>query len=1233
MSSVQKLKRRAVEFEQKRQFDRALELYVQLLDEAGRDLPDDEVPLFNRVGDLLVRKGETAQALAYYERAVDAYAERGFLNNAIALCNKILRQSPGRAAIYYKLGKISARKGFRSDARKNFLEYADRMQKAGNLDEAFRALKEFAALYPEQDDVRLILADLLSRENRKGEALEQLQALYQKLENEGRRAEARATVERMKAIDPDVAVPAPTGEHRAASDNALVFLDLSGDEPRRPTHETSTVTPTRSAESHTAVPALDGLTLTFVPDHESADGAPAEATSEDIAGTPDLPGAATPLATPGEIAAADRGAPHADAPHADLPHADLAHADLPHADAPHADIPHPDAPSAGLIDDGASDDEDDEDDEVRTGEFPVPVEVQPIELNLEEHSRAFVGDLILEPEAPAPFEGFSPAGSDGTETAEHQYIIEQMPLTGAEFAGLPLSEAPRSRNTREHDLVVPLAIPQLGESDVAASSPAAPGAVETEPEVDAVAVDPAIEDLLGTGSVLEPTVEHEVPVAPDDSLAQMYRETIERVTGRPTPASEDDELRTIPRPEDLLNTPATFGRRESTEPPAFPPLPGFTEETGERSEARAGLFDPQLDSAFAPDEFLAGGEDLLHESAVGEGEAPVDAPLPLGMDNARESAPPARTGASTPRVTVSFGGAEGHLRQRLELDPENWGLRRQLGEALLDAGDRDGGLYELELAITGFELAGQLEEANTTTEVVLRVQPNSIRHHQKRVEFAVRLKDRSRLVEAYLELADALFRTGEGDKSIAVYARVAELHPNNERALFALATLAPDRVDALRGAPAHRDRWSEELEAIPAGALADPAITVATVERDAPSSSSTGNASAALAVEDEGDAEGSALSHESAAVEAAPAASAASEAPRVEDDEPLPAPAASDALEPHEAHDRAATLPSEQSPESVTGSASDEDPGLASDAASDAVPTALVTPVVEADHVPVDQAATPPAVEEREQQDAPPADGRHVHSDAVPFRPTPAAPILSIDAYALEDGEESAAHPAAPPPPAVPPAVPTTVLTEAAPAQAASRESPPLERAPANTSAAGADAGFFDLGDWLRETEKPRTTRMVVEEAKPTGDEQADFEELLRRFKSGLEENVDDEDYEAHYDLGVAFKEMGLVDEAIAEFQKALRGSAHRVRAYEALGTCFVEKAQYPIAAALLQRAIELPGTDDQQLVGVLYLLGFAIEQMGRHADALRYYQRVFAVDIRFRDVAHRVSAMEHLSK
>src|SRR5687768_27659 len=229
MSNVAKLKKKAIEFEQKKQFDKALALYVQILEESGGPGEEADVALFNRVGDLMLRHNQVAKAVEYYERAVDLYAEGGFFNNAIALCNKILRTSPGRASIYYKLGKISAKKGFVSDAKQNYLEYADRMQKAGKLDEAFRALKEFADLCPDQDDIRLMLAEQLAKKQRNGEALEQLQVLYEKFEVEGRQAEARATMDRMKAIDPAAEPKTGTGNPKPKAGD-LVFLEVNFDD-------------------------------------------------------------------------------------------------------------------------------------------------------------------------------------------------------------------------------------------------------------------------------------------------------------------------------------------------------------------------------------------------------------------------------------------------------------------------------------------------------------------------------------------------------------------------------------------------------------------------------------------------------------------------------------------------------------------------------------------------------------------------------------------------------------------------------------------------------------------------------------------------------------------------------------------------------------------------------------------------------------------------------------------
>ena len=79
MSNVAKLKKKALEFEQKKQFEKALAVYVQVLEETDGD-EDADVSLYNRVGDLMLRLGNVGDAVTYYEKAVDLYAEGGFFN-------------------------------------------------------------------------------------------------------------------------------------------------------------------------------------------------------------------------------------------------------------------------------------------------------------------------------------------------------------------------------------------------------------------------------------------------------------------------------------------------------------------------------------------------------------------------------------------------------------------------------------------------------------------------------------------------------------------------------------------------------------------------------------------------------------------------------------------------------------------------------------------------------------------------------------------------------------------------------------------------------------------------------------------------------------------------------------------------------------------------------------------------------------------------------------------------
>jgi tetratricopeptide (TPR) repeat protein len=337
------------------------------------------------------------------------------------------------------------------------------------------------------------------------------------------------------------------------------------------------------------------------------------------------------------------------------------------------------------------------------------------------------------------------------------------------------------------------------------------------------------------------------------------------------------------------------------------------------------------------------------------------------------------------------------LEDRVLDDPDDPEAHRALGEALVAAGEPLRGQEELELALAGYESKEDWHHAAALVEELIRLDPNGVRYHQKQVEIAFRSGDRGRLLEAYLELADSLVRVGAVDKAVAVYRRVAEHDPENQRALAAISALSV----------------AEEVGFAPGGA-------------------------------------------------------------------------AHEALSP-----------------------------------------------------------------------------------------------------------AGAGQPGAPP------------------------------EAEGDT-----DESFVDLGALVLEDARPKDTRMRVEGEEPTGDEQRDFQDMLVQFRRGIEENIAAEDFQAHYDLGVAFKEMGLLDEAIAEFQKALRSPEVRLKTTEALGSAFFEKEQYAIAEAILRRGIESLGAADDEQIGLLYWLGRSQEAQGKFADALPNYERVLAVEIGFQDAGQRMSKL-----
>jgi tetratricopeptide (TPR) repeat protein len=154
---------------------------------------------------------------------------------------------------------------------------------------------------------------------------------------------------------------------------------------------------------------------------------------------------------------------------------------------------------------------------------------------------------------------------------------------------------------------------------------------------------------------------------------------------------------------------------------------------------------------------------------------------------------------------------------------------------------------------------------------------------------------------------------------------------------------------------------------------------------------------------------------------------------------------------------------------------------------------------------------------------------------------------------------------------------------------------------------------------------------------KPAGPaEHSPLKEVFDDFRAELGEmGAEDEDLETHYNLGTAFREMGLVDEAISEFQKVAkateRGKPFRyvMQCCTLLGLAFMEKGQPGIAAIWYERALKTPGIEPESILALRYDLGVAQESAGEPVAALKSFSQVYAMNIDYRDVADRIAALQ----
>ncbi len=234
----------------------------------------------------------------------------------------------------------------------------------------------------------------------------------------------------------------------------------------------------------------------------------------------------------------------------------------------------------------------------------------------------------------------------------------------------------------------------------------------------------------------------------------------------------------------------------------------------------------------------------------------------------------------------------------------------------------------------------------------------------------------------------------------------------------------------------------------------------------------------------------------------------------------------------------------------------------------------------------------------------------------APAKPAPPPPPVTLSRDEIENellgalpDDDDDVIPIPPPPPAastVPP--------------------PPLPQVQEENLFADED-NFFDLAAELESEMEEDSEQISLSE------EEQSLEEIFKEFKKGVEQQLDSEDYDTHYNLGIAYKEMGLIDEAIGEFQLASKDAKRAVECASMLGLCFLEKGMPQLAIKWYRKGLEMPEITEDEHVGLLYDLGSAHMEVGDTDNAQKAFMEVYGMNSNYRDIVSRIKQLEDARK
>jgi len=153
-----------------------------------------------------------------------------------------------------------------------------------------------------------------------------------------------------------------------------------------------------------------------------------------------------------------------------------------------------------------------------------------------------------------------------------------------------------------------------------------------------------------------------------------------------------------------------------------------------------------------------------------------------------------------------------------------------------------------------------------------------------------------------------------------------------------------------------------------------------------------------------------------------------------------------------------------------------------------------------------------------------------------------------------------------------------------------------------------------------------------VEKAAADSTVDSDLKDIFKEFKKGIEDELGEQDSETRYNLGIAYKEMGLLEDAIREFKIAAKDPKKTVQSSSMLALCYMDKKLYPLAIQEFKKTVEAIDQTDKGYLGAKCDLADAYVKNNDYAKALIIYKEVHAQDPKFRDVARKVKIIKNLA-